>query len=52
MLTGEVRKWIKKVESQQYSYEDAMYELMNFASFLTREELMQLKRKLENSYKL
>ena len=51
MLTRDVREWLEKVERRQYSYNDAMYELMSFASYLTREELKQLKTRLENSYK-
>lgn len=51
MLTPEVRQWIQKVERKQYSYEDAMYAFMQFAPYLTREELKQLKTRLENSYK-
>lgn len=51
MLTREVREWIKKVERNQYSYEDAIYQLMNFAKYLTREELIQLKNRLNNCYK-
>ena len=51
MLTREVREWLQKVERRQYSYDDAMYEFMRFASYLTREELKQLKIRLENSYK-
>lgn len=51
MLTKEVREWLQKVERKQYSYEDAMYEFMRFASFLTREEMKMIKTKLENSYK-
>lgn len=52
MLTREVREWMQKVERRQYSYEDAMYEFMCFAPYLTREEMKQLKDRLENSYKL
>ena len=51
MITKEVREWIQKVERRQYSYDDAMYELMRFSSFLTREELKLIKNKLEESYK-
>ena len=50
MLTREVREWIQKVERRQYSYNDAMYEFMRFAKYLTKEELRQLKSKLEESY--
>ena len=52
MLTHEVREWLQKVERRQYSYDDAMYVFMQFAPYLTREELKQLKTKLENSYKV
>lgn len=51
MLTREVREWLQKVERKQYSYDDAMYEFMRFSSFLTREEMIQIKRKLESCYK-
>ena len=51
MLTREAREWIEKVERNQYSYEDAIYQLMNFAQYLTREELIQLKNRLNNCYK-
>lgn len=40
MITKEVRMWIKKVEQRQYTYNDAIYELKNFASYLTKEELI------------
>ena len=43
MLTKEVREWIKKVESKQYSYDDAISEFIRFSSFLTREEMIFLK---------
>lgn len=51
MLTREVREWLKKVERRQYSYNDAIYELMNFAKYLTREELKQIKTRIESIYK-
>ena len=51
MITGEVRKWLQKVEMKQYSYNDAMYEFMRFSSFLTREEMKMIKNKIEESYK-
>ena len=51
MITKEVREWLQKVERRQYSYDDAMYEFMRFSSFLTREEMMMIKSKLESSYK-
>ena len=51
MLTKDVRSWLEKVERRQYSYEDAMFELINFSKYLTREELVQLKKRLEGCYK-
>ena len=51
MITGEVRKWIEKVERGQYSYDDAMYEFSRFASYLTFDELKLIKEKLEKTYK-
>ena len=50
MITREVREWITKVELGQYSYEDAMSEFIRFSSFLTREEMKMIKRKLEETY--
>lgn len=51
MLTREVREWLVKVERKQYSYDDAMHEFMCFAPYLTREELKQIKNKIETCYK-
>jgi len=51
MLTREVRQWIEKVERNQYSYEDAMYEFIRFSRYLTKEEILQLKKRLETCYK-
>ena len=50
MITREVREWLQKVERKQYSHDDAMYEFMRFSSFLTREEMKQIKSKLEKAY--
>ena len=51
MLTKEVREWIQKVSCNQYSYNDAMQELIRFSSYLTREELIMIKNKLKDVYK-
>ena len=51
MLTREIREWIQKVDRGQYSYEDAMYEFIRFAPYLTKEELKQLKNKLKYLHK-
>ena len=50
MLTKDVRNWIKKVELRQYSYNDALEEFIKFSKYLTKEELVQIKKILENSY--
>lgn len=50
MITREVREWLQKVERRQYSYDDAMYEFMRFSSFLTREEMKIIKKKIEESF--
>ena len=50
MLTREVREWLEKVQRGQYSYEDAMSEFVRFSSFLTREEMIMIKKRLEESY--
>ena len=49
MITKEVREWMQKVERGQYSQEDAMQEFIRFASFLTREEMKMIKKKLERN---
>ena len=51
MLTKEVREWLQKVERNQYSYEDAMYEFTRFAKFLTKEEIIMFKNKLSQCNK-
>ena len=51
MLTKEVREWLQKVDRGQYSYEDAMNEFISFSSFLTREEILQIKNRLKDCYK-
>ena len=51
IITGEVHKWLQKVERREYSYNDAMSEFMRFTSFLTREEMKMITQKIESSYK-
>lgn len=51
MLTREVREWIQKVERNQYSYEDAMYEFTRLSTFLTLDEIKMIKNKLKDCYK-
>jgi len=51
MITHEVNEWIKKVECGMYSDEDVMYEFSRIAKYLTKEELVFIKRKLEDYIK-
>lgn len=51
MLTKDVRIWLEKVERRQYSYNDAMEIFLSFLPYLTKDEMYQLKRQLEASYK-
>jgi len=50
MLTREVREWLDKVKRGAYSYEDAMCELIRFSRFLSKEEIIWLKTKIEESF--
>lgn len=49
MLTKEVREWLDKVKRKQYSYEDAMSELVRFSAYLTKDELIMIKNIIKNS---
>ncbi|MBQ6515950.1 hypothetical protein IJI31_02090 [bacterium] len=51
MITKEVNDWIKKVECGNYKAEDIMYEFSRISRYLTREELIQIKKKLINFIK-
>lgn len=51
MITKEVNDWVKKVECGMYSDEDVMYEFSRISRYLTREELMMIKRKLSSYIK-
>ena len=50
MLTREVREWLQKVERNQYSYEDAIYEFVRFSKYLTLEEIKMIKNRLDSCY--
>lgn len=50
MINKEVREWLKKVETKQYSHNDAMFEYLRFSPYLTREEMKFIKSKIEESY--
>ena len=49
MIKKEVNDWLKKVETRQYSYNDAMFEYLRFSPYLTREEMKFIKSKIEQS---
>ena len=51
MITKEVNNWIRNVECGMYSDEDVMYEFSRIAKYLTREELVMIKRKLSQYIK-
>ena len=50
MITVEVREWMEKVKRGQYSYDDALYQFKKFMPFLTKEEMLLIKRKIEEIY--
>lgn len=52
MLTKNVRIWLERVRSGQYSYETAMSEFANFSSYLTHDEINIIKRKLNETHNL
>ena len=52
MLTKEVREWLEKVKRGSYSYEDAMIEFARFSRYLTREEMLMIKSKINESFSL
>lgn len=51
MITKEVNDWVKKVECGMYSDEDVMYEFSRISRYLTRGELIMIKRKLSSYIK-
>ena len=51
MMTKEVNDWIKKVETGNYSSWEIMEEFAKFHKYLTKEEVEQIKNRLERSLK-
>lgn len=49
MMTKEVNDWIRRVETGNYSNLDIVEEFAKFAKYLTKEELYQVKKRLQNS---
>ena len=48
MITKEVNDWIKKVQTKNYSSWDIMEEFANISKYLTKSEMVQIKKKLNN----
>lgn len=51
MMTKEVNEWLRKVETGNYSSWDIMEEFAQFSRYLTKEEIQQIKKRLDNSIK-
>lgn len=48
MITKEVNEWIKKAQCGMYSADDVMEEFARIAKYLTKEEILMIKRKLQS----
>ena len=48
MITKEVNDWIKKIQTKNYSSWEVMEEFANISKYLSKNELLQIKKKLEN----
>ena len=51
MITKEVNDWINRIEKGNYSYTDIMKEFVRFSRYLTREEMIQIKKKIRKKIK-
>ena len=51
MITKEVNDWIRKVENGNHTTTDIMEDFARFSRYLTKEELIQIKRRLSNHIK-
>lgn len=51
MITKEVNDWLKKVETRNYSSWEIMEEFSKFHKYLTKDEVLQIKKRLESSVK-
>ena len=51
MMTKEVNEWLRKVENGNYSSWDIMEEFARISHYLTKEEIQQIKKRLDNSLK-
>lgn len=51
MITKEVNDWIKKIEKGNFCSWDIMEEFATMAKHLTKEEFVQIKKRLEQTVK-
>lgn len=49
MITKEVNDWVKKAQCGMYNANDVMEEFVQISKYLTREEILMIKKKLESS---
>ena len=49
MITREVNEWIRKAECGMYSADDVMEEFARIMRYLTKEEVIMIKKRLESS---
>lgn len=51
MITKEVNDWIRKVETKNYSSWEIMEEFTKFYKYLTKDEVLHIKNRLNQSIK-
>lgn len=51
MITKEVNDWIRRIENGNYTNADILEEFVKFSRYLTKEEMIQIKRRLANHIK-
>ena len=51
MITKEVNDWIRKVETKNYYSWDIMEEFARFHKYLSKEEVIHIKKRLEKNIK-
>ena len=51
MITKEVNDWIRKVETKNYSSWDIIEEFDRFHKYLSKEEVIHIKKRLEKNIK-
>ena len=51
MIPTDVNDWIRKIETGNYSFQDILEQFGEISKYLTKEELIQIKKRLEKSIK-